>query len=321
VITPAVTFPTTLAPILHNRLVPVFVDCEEGTYNINPKLIEAAIGPRTKAMFIPHTVGIPFDLGAIVQLCEKHNLWLLEDGCDALGATYDGKIVGSFGAMSSISFYPAHHITMGEGGGVVINHPRLKRTATSMRDWGRDCWCDPGQSNTCKQRFNWQLGRLPEGYDHKYIYSNIGYNLKVTDMQAAIGLAQLRKLDSFIAARRRNFDRYYQGLAGLDNYIILPKLDQRAQISPFGFPITVHEGVRRVELIRWLEDANIETRLVFGGNILQQPGYMNIAHRISGSLTESDRVMNDTFFIGVFPGLTDEMIDFVIDRIHAFFRR
>jgi CDP-6-deoxy-D-xylo-4-hexulose-3-dehydrase len=321
VITPAVTFPTTLAPILHNRLVPVFVDCEEGTYNINPKLIETAIGPRTKAMFIPHTVGIPFDLGAIVELCEKHNLWLLEDGCDALGATYDGKIVGSFGAMSSISFYPAHHITMGEGGGVVINHPRLKRTATSMRDWGRDCWCDPGQSNTCKQRFNWQLGRLPEGYDHKYIYSNIGYNLKVTDMQAAIGLAQLRKLDSFIAARRRNFDRYYQGLAGLDNYIILPKLDQRAQISPFGFPITVHEGVRRVELIRWLEDANIETRLVFGGNILQQPGYMNIAHRISGSLTESDRVMNDTFFIGVFPGLTDEMIDFVIDRIHAFFRR
>lgn len=321
VITPAVTFPTTLAPILHNRLIPVFVDCELGTYNIDPSLIEAAIGPRTKAMFIPHTVGMPFDLGKIVALCEKYNLWLLEDGCDALGATYDGKLVGSFGAMSSISFYPAHHMTMGEGGGVVINHPRLNRTALSLRDWGRDCWCAPGQSNTCKQRFNWKLGKLPEGYDHKYIYSNIGYNLKVTDMQAAVGLSQLNKLEAFISARRRNFQRYYEGLANLEEYIVLPKIDPRAQISPFGFPITVREGVRRVELIRWLEDANVETRLVFGGNILQQPGYMNITHRVSGSLVETDRVMNDSFFIGVFPGLSIDMIDFVIERIQAFFRR
>ncbi len=320
VITPAVTFPTTLAPILQNRLTPVFVDCEVGTYNINPRLVESAIGPRTKAIFLPHTVGMPFDLGTIVELCERHNLWLLEDGCDALGATYDGKLVGSFGAMSSISFYPAHHITMGEGGGVVVNDRRLKRTALSLRDWGRDCWCPPGKSNTCEKRFGWQLGQLPDAYDHKYIYSNIGYNLKVTDLQAAIGLAQLAKLERFVAARRRNFQRYMDGLADLTDQLVLPRIDPRAEISPFGFPITVAPGVERRKLVRWLEDANIETRLVFGGNILRQPGFMNIPRRVSGELTESDRIMNDTLFIGVFPGLTDDMIDFAIDRIHAFFR-
>lgn len=320
VITPAVTFPTTLAPILQNRLVPVFVDCEIGTYNIDANLIESAIGPRTKALFLPHTVGLPFDLATVTTLCEEHGLWLLEDGCDALGATYDGRRVGSFGAMSSISFFPAHHVTTGEGGGVVVNDRRVKRTALSMRDWGRDCWCAPGKSNTCEKRFDWQLGELPFGYDHKYIYSNIGYNLKATDLQAAIGLAQLGKLEAFVAARRRNFLRYLTALSEFENYLILPKLDARAEISPFGFPITVREGVSRYRLVRWLEDANIETRLVFGGNILRQPGFLNIPQRVHGSLERSDRIMTDTFFIGVFPGITDDMAEFVIERFAAFFK-
>lgn len=319
VITPAVTFPTTLAPILQNRLVPVFVDCEVGTYNINPDLVEAAIGPRTKALFIPHTVGIPFDLGKLVDICRRHNLWLLEDGCDAFGATYDGKLVGTFGAMSSISFYPAHHMTMGEGGGVVINDRALKRTALSLRDWGRDCWCPPGQSNSCGNRFGWKLGELPDGYDHKYIYSNIGYNLKVTDMQAAIGLSQYDKVEGFIAARRRNFARYMEGLADMGEHLILPRLDPRAEPSPFGFPLTVAKPGTRLDLVRFLEEGNIETRLVFGGNILRQPGFMNIPRRIAGALTHSDTIMNDTLFIGVYPGLDAPMIDYVIDRIRQHF--
>lgn len=319
VITPAVTFPTTLAPILQNRLVPVFVDCEVGTYNINPDLVEAAIGPRTKAMFIPHTVGIPFDLARLSDICRRHNLWLLEDGCDAFGATYDGRLVGTFGAMSSISFYPAHHMTMGEGGGVVINDRSLKRTALSLRDWGRDCWCPPGQSNSCGTRFGWKLGELPDGYDHKYIYSNIGYNLKVTDMQAAIGLSQYAKVQGFIDARRRNFTRYVDGLADLQEQLILPRLDPRAQPSPFGFPLTVRRPGTRLDLVRWLEEGNIETRLVFGGNILRQPGFQNIPRRVASTLDQSDIIMNDTFFIGVFPGLNERMIDYVIDRIRQFF--
>ncbi|MBP2294261.1 lipopolysaccharide biosynthesis protein RfbH [Azospirillum rugosum] len=320
VITPAVTFPTTLAPIIQNNLVPVFVDCEVGTYNVDPKQLENAIGPRTRAMFLPHTVGMPFDLGTVVELCEKHNLWLIEDGCDALGATYDGKLVGTFGALSSISFYPAHHMTTGEGGGVVVNDRRLKRTALSLRDWGRDCWCPSGVSDTCQNRFGWQLGNLPQGYDHKYTYSNIGYNLKATDLQAAIGVVQFGKLDQFIAARRRNFDRYMNGLADLADKLILPRVDPRAGLSPFGFPITVREGIERLRFQKWLEEGNIETRLVFGGNVLRQPGFMNIEHRVAGTLENSDRIMNDTLFIGVYPGLTDDMIDYVIERIHKFFQ-
>ncbi len=317
VITPAVTFPTTLAPIVQNRLVPVFVDCEVGTYNVNPALVAEAVGPRTRAIFVPHTVGLPCDMDAIARIAEQNNLWLLEDSCDALGATFDGKLVGTFGDMASLSFYPAHHITMGEGGGVVINHPRLARTARSIRDWGRDCWCDPGKSGTCNRRFEWQLGDLPPGYDHKYIYSNIGYNLKPTDMQAAIGLAQLDKAPAFIERRRHNFWRLYEGLKDLEEYIVLPRVDPRSNPSPFGFPITLREGIDRNHVIRHLEDANIETRLVFGGNILRQPGFLNIERRVHGSLEQSDTIMRSTFFVGVYPGITEEMVAYMLKVIHG----
>ncbi len=321
VITPAVTFPTTLAPVIQNGLVPVFVDCEPGNYNVDPLQVEGAVGPRTRAIFVPHTLGFPCDMDALKAIADRHRLWLLEDGCDALGATYDGQLAGTFGAMSSLSFYPAHQMTMGEGGGVVINHPRLKKTARSIRDWGRDCWCDPGVSNTCGKRFEWQLGELPFGYDHKYIYSNIGYNLKPTDLQAAIGLAQLEKVPLFVGRRRHNFRRLYEGLRSLQEYLLLPQIDSKSNPSPFGFPITVQPGTDRARLIRWLEDRNIETRLVFGGNILRQPGYMDIQRRIHGALTGSDRIMRDTFFVGVYPGLTDEMIDYVIEQFSSYFRK
>lgn len=315
VITPAVTFPTTLAPIVQNHLLPVFVDCEVGTYNVNPALIEDAIGPRTRCLFFPHTVGNPCDMATIMDIANRHNLWVLEDSCDALGATFDGKLVGTFGDMASLSFYPAHHITMGEGGGVTINHPRVKKTARSIRDWGRDCWCDPGKSNTCGKRFEWCLGDLPDGYDHKYIYSNIGYNLKPTDMQAAIGVAQIEKAPQFIEKRRRNFWRLFEGLKPFEEYFILPKIDPRANPSPFGFPITVREGLDRTAITRQLEAANIETRLVFGGNILRQPGFLHIDRRVHGNLDQSDIIMNRTFFIGVYPGITDEMVDYVIEQL------
>jgi CDP-6-deoxy-D-xylo-4-hexulose-3-dehydrase len=320
VITPAVTFPTTLTPIVQNQLVPVFVDCEVGTYNINAALVEEAIGPRTKAMVVPHTVGNPFDLATLTEIAQRRNLWLLEDGCDALGATYDGRLVGTFGAMSSLSFYPAHHITMGEGGGVAVNNPDFKKILRSLRDWGRDCWCDPGCNNTCGRRFDWRLGELPYGYDHKYIYANLGYNLKATDMQAAIGLAQFEKIPRFVEARRRNFDRFLQGLKPLEDRLILPRIDPRANPSPFGFPITVREGVDRRALITHLEDAKIETRLVFGGNILRQPGFLNIERRVHGDLSGSDRIMRDTFFLGVYPGLGEAQIDYVIEQVFGFFK-
>jgi CDP-6-deoxy-D-xylo-4-hexulose-3-dehydrase len=244
---------------------------------------------------------------------------LLEDGCDALGATFNGQLAGTFGDMSSLSFYPAHHITMGEGGGIAINSFGLQKTTRSIRDWGRDCWCDPGKSNTCGTRFGWQCGELPCGYDHKYIYSNIGYNLKVTDLQAAIGLAQTEKLQAFIAARRHNFQHLYQGLLAYEDHLILPKIDPRANPSPFAFPITVRPGVERNRLVRHLEDAQIETRLVFGGNIVRQPGFLNIEKRVHGDLAASDTIMRDTFFIGVYPGLTSEMIDYVLETFRDFF--
>ena len=319
VITPAVTFPTTVAPIVQNRLVPVFVDCEVGTYNINPRLVEDAIGPRTRAIFVPHTVGNPCDMEIITEVARRRGLWLLEDGCDALGATFNGQLAGTFGDMSSLSFYPAHHITMGEGGGIAINSFGLQKTTRSIRDWGRDCWCDPGKSNTCGTRFGWQCGELPCGYDHKYIYSNIGYNLKVTDLQAAIGLAQTEKMEAFIAARRRNFQQLYQGLLAHEDCLILPTIDPRANPSPFGFPITVRPGVDRGRLVRHLEDAQIETRLVFGGNIVRQPGFLNIEKRVHGDLAASDIIMRDTFFVGVYPGLTTEMIDYVLGVFRDFF--
>jgi CDP-6-deoxy-D-xylo-4-hexulose-3-dehydrase len=320
VITPAVTFPTTLTPIVQNGLVPVFVDCKPGEYDIDVTELEAAIGPRSRCIFVPHTVGIPCNLDVIMDVAKRNNLWVLEDGCDALGATWDGRLVGSFGAMSSISFYPAHHMTMGEGGMVVVNGEGIRRTCLSIRDWGRDCWCDPGVSNTCKKRFEWQLGQLPYGYDHKYIYSNLGYNLKVTDIQASLGVAQFKKLPQFIEARRRNAAFYLQALKQYQEHMILPSVPDKANPSWFGFPITLREHVDRRKFIRWLEDANIETRLVFGGNILMQPGFMDIPRRVHKSLDGTNTIMKQTLFIGIYPGLTQEMLDFVVARLDAFFK-
>lgn len=319
VITPAVTFPTTLTPIIQNGLVPVFVDCEVGTYNIDPRAIEAALSPRTRALLIPHTLGNPFDVDVIVALAESHNLILLEDCCDALGSTFGGRRVGTFGHMASLSFYPAHHITTGEGGGVIINRNKLSRAAQSVRDWGKDCWCAPGVSDTCGKRFGWQLGDLPFGYDHKYIFSNLGYNLKATDMQAAVGVAQIDKIESFAARRRENFARLYAGLNAYQEFLVLPSWHTKADPAWFGLPLTVRGGLKRLELIRWLEERKIETRLVFCGNVVRQPGFRDFPHRVAGSLAASDAIMNDTFFIGVYPGLTPPMLDYVIDAFEAFF--
>lgn len=320
IITPAVTFPTSLGPIVQLGLIPVFVDCEIGTYNINARLIEKAVSKKTKAIFIPHTLGNPCDMDIIVSIAKKHKLFILEDTCDALGARFNGKLVGTFGDLASLSFYPAHHITMGEGGGVVVNNPSMMKIVLSLRDWGRDCWCKPGESNTCRRRFSWEKGDLPYGYDHKYIYSNIGYNLKITDMQAAVGMAQFEKLNSFIKVRNANFNYYYERLKPLEDFIILPTIHPKAKPSWFGFPITVKNGINRLDLIRWLESFGIETRLVFAGNIVRQPAFKNIKYRVYGQLQESDRVMNDTFFIGVYPGITKPMREFVVKKIEDFFK-
>jgi len=321
VITPALTFATTLTPIVHSGLVPVFVDCELGTYNVDPVQVEQAISSKVRAMMIPHTLGNPFSLDVLCELARQHDLFLVEDTCDGLGGTFDGRPLGTFGDLGTLSFYPAHQITMGEGGAVIVNRPHLARIVRSVRDWGRDCWCATGESNTCGKRFGWQLGDLPAGYDHKYIFSNWGYNLKPTDLQAAIGVAQADRLPEFVEARRRNFDRLYNALVPLQDHLLLPRWDPRAQPSWFGFPITVSGKVSRAELVRWLEDANIETRMVFAGNILRQPAYRNIVHRVQGTLENSDRVMRDTFFIGVYPGLTEEMLNFVAERFRNFFRQ
>jgi len=320
VITPAATFPTTLAPLLQNRLTPVLVDCEIGTYNIDPALVESAVSEKTRAIMVPHTLGNPCDLEQLTAIAARHHLYLIEDSCDALGSRYDGRPVGTFGDLATISFYPAHHITMGEGGAVISNKARYGRIVRSVRDWGRDCWCAPGESNTCGKRFGWKLGDLPEGYDHKYSYSHIGYNLKPTDLQAAIGVAQLQRLDDFVDRRRANFNLLFSGLKPLEDGLILPRWDARAEPAWFGFPITVRDGVSRRPLVQWLEDANIETRDVFAGNILRQPGYVTAPVRVSGQLTQTDRVMRDTFFVGVYPGLTPEMLEFVIERFTTFFR-
>jgi CDP-6-deoxy-D-xylo-4-hexulose-3-dehydrase len=319
VITPAVTFPSTLAPIVQNGLIPVFVDAEVGTYNINPHLIEKAISPRTRAVVVPHTLGNPCDMDIIGDIVRRHHLFLVEDTCDALGSTFQGRLVGTFGDIGTLSFFPAHHITTGEGGGVIINKARFSKIARSLRDWGRDCWCAPGESNTCTKRFGWQLGSLPEGYDHKYIYSHIGYNLKPTDLQAAVGVVQADRIQGFVEKRRQNFLRLYQALELYEDYITLPRWDPRSQPAWFGFPITVKNGVSKRKLVQWLESARIETRAVFGGNILRQPGYANVECRIAGELTQSDIIMRDTFFIGVYPGMTPEMIDFMIERLKGFF--
>ena len=319
VVTPSVTFPTTLTPILQNQLVPVFVDCRIGTYNVDPARIEDALGPRTRAIFVPHTLGNPCDMATIMDVATRHDLVVLEDACDALGATYAGRQVGTFGAMASLSFYPAHHITMGEGGGVVVNDARLARIALSLRDWGRDCWCEPGHSDTCGNRFSGRHGELPPGYDHKYVYSNIGYNLKVTDLQAAIGLAQLDKLDTFVSARRANFAYYYERLLPLADRLVLPEWEPEAEPSWFGFPITCAAAGEAEALVRHLESAQIETRKVFAGNILRQPGFLDIPHRVHDTLANADEIMRRTFFIGVYPGLTDEMREYVVRCILAFY--
>jgi CDP-4-dehydro-6-deoxyglucose reductase, E1 len=323
VVTVAAGFPTTVNPIVQNRLVPVFVDVAVPTYNIDVRQLEAAYSPRTRAVMIAHTLGNPFDLGAVTDFVRRHDLWLIEDCCDAVGGTYGGRPVGTFGDLATVSFYPAHHITMGEGGCVLTDSPRLKTLVESFRDWGRDCWCDPGKDNTCGRRFDWQLGNLPCGYDHKYTYSHIGYNLKVTDMQAAVGVAQLRKLPEFIEARRLNFATLRAGLKDLQEFFILPEATPGSQPSWFGFPLAVRPGApfTRDELTRYLEGRKIATRLLFGGNLLRQPAYQGVEHRIAGDLANTDFVMDRVFWLGVYPGITPAMLEFAIKSIHAFCRK
>jgi CDP-6-deoxy-D-xylo-4-hexulose-3-dehydrase len=319
VITTAAGFPTTVNPIFQNNLVPVFVDVDIPTYNVDVAQLEAALSARTRAVMLAHTLGNPFDLGIVTAFCKEHNLWLIEDCCDAVGATYQGRNVGSFGELATVSFYPAHHITMGEGGCVLTDDPKIKTLVESFRDWGRDCWCDPGKENTCGKRFDWQLGDLPHGYDHKYTYSHIGYNLKATDMQAAVGLAQMQKLPAFIQARRANFKRLYEGLQDLQEFFILPEATPESEPSWFGFLIAVRTSApfNRNEAVQFLENRKIATRLLFGGNLVRQPAYRNVPHRVAGSLANSDFVMNQVFWVGVYPGLTAAMLDFVIESLHA----
>jgi CDP-4-dehydro-6-deoxyglucose reductase, E1 len=318
VITVAAGFPTTVNPIIQNRLVPVFVDVTIPTYNIDVTRLEGALSDRTAAIMVAHTLGNPFDLDAVTAFAQKHNLWLIEDCCDALGSTYKGRRVGTFGDLATVSFYPAHHMTMGEGGCVLSDRGLLKLLVDSFRDWGRDCWCDPGDSDTCGKRFGWEVGELPFGYDHKYTYSHIGYNLKVTDMQAAIGLAQLDKVPSFIEARKRNFALLYERLADMEEFLILPKATEGADPSWFGFPMAVREGgpFTREDAIGHLESKRISTRLLFGGNLIRQPAYLNIERRVPGDLTNTDFVMNNVFWIGVYPGLTTSMIDYMAESLH-----
>ena len=319
----AAGFPTTVNPILQCGAVPVFVDVELGTYNIDPTLIEQAITPKTKAIMLAHTLGNPFDLKTVRALCDKYNLWLIEDCCDALGSTYDGKMVGSFGDIGTLSFYPAHHITMGEGGAVFTDSPLLKRIIESFRDWGRDCYCAPGEDNTCSKRFCWQLGDLPEGYDHKYTYAHLGYNLKITDMQAACALAQLDRLDDFIASRKANFIWLSDRLAHLSDYLILPKATANSDPSWFGYPITLREecGVKRLELLRYLDAQKVGTRLLFAGNLTRQPYMQGQNYRVSGTLAVTDQVMCDTFWIGLWPGLNTEHLEYIAQAIESFVRR
>lgn len=323
VITVAAGFPTTVNPILINQMVPVFVDIEIPTYNVMASRVEEAISERTRAIMIAHTLGNPFDLGEITRIAQKHDLWLVEDCCDALGSEYDGRLVGTFGDVGTLSFYPAHHITMGEGGAVFTNDNILRRALASIRDWGRDCWCDPGMDNTCTKRFGWTLGTLPFGYDHKYTYSHLGYNLKITDMQAAVGVAQLKKLPDFIAARRRNFRRLREGLQELQEFLVLPEATNRSDPSWFGFLMTVRDEApfTRTDLARALNDQGIATRNLFAGNLVRQPYMTGRQYRTVGSLINTDRVMNHTFWIGVFPGLSDAHIDYVVSVMNETIRR
>jgi CDP-6-deoxy-D-xylo-4-hexulose-3-dehydrase len=315
-------FPTTVNPIIQNGLKPVLVDVELQTYDAIADRLKEAVSSKTRAIMMAHTLGNPFNLELVQQICKENDLWLIEDSCDALGSLYDGKRTGSFGDLATVSFYPAHHITTGEGGAVLVKSPLVKRQAESFRDWGRDCYCETGKDNTCQKRFEWQLGELPTGYDHKYIYGHIGYNLKATDMQAALGLSQLGKLEHFIARRKENFDYLAKGLKGVDG-LLLPKATEKSEPSWFGFPITLdsNHSVNREELLRHLDEKKIGTRLMFAGNIVKQPAYRDFEFRIVGDLKNSDVVMNRSFWIGVFPGLTKPMLDFVIETITNFMKR
>ena len=320
VITVAAGFPTTVNPAIQHGLVPVFLDVELGTYDIDVRQLEEAVTPKTRAIILAHTLGNPFNIDAITALAKRHGLWLIEDSCDALGSTYRGTNVGTFGDLATVSFYPAHHITMGEGGCVLTNAPKMKTILESFRDWGRDCWCDPGKENTCGKRFDWQLGDLPHGYDHKYIYSHIGYNLKATDMQAAVGVAQLQKLSGFIERRRHNWQRLRDGLEELSDIFVLPRATEHSDPSWFGFALTVKPDApfARRELVQWLDARRIATRQLFAGNLLRQPAYRDIPHRVVGDLTNTDLVMQGTFWIGVYPGITDGMVDYVVDSLRQF---
>ena len=320
VITVAAGFPTTVNPIFQNQLVPVFLDVAIPTYNVDVGQLESALSPRTKAVFLAHTLGNPFDLAAVAAFAKKHGLWLVEDCCDALGSTYAGQRAGTFGDLATFSFYPAHHITMGEGGAVLTNSPELKKLVESFRDWGRDCWCPPGHDNTCRRRFDWKLGELPYGYDHKYTYSHVGYNLKLTDMQAAVGLAQLDKLPDFMRRRRDNFQTLREGLADLQDVFVLPEATESSDPCWFGFPIGVRPEApfSREELLRHLETKRIGTRLLFGGNLIRQPAYADLNYRVVGDLPNSDWVMNHVFWIGVYPGLNEASLAYSVRGIREF---
>ena len=317
----AAGFPTTVNPIVQFGAVPVFVDVDLTTHNINADLIEAAITPKTKVIMLAHTLGNPFNLGKVKALCEKYNLWLVEDCCDALGAKFDGKMVGTWGDIATLSFYPAHHMTMGEGGAVFTNNSQLISIAESFRDWGRDCYCKPGCDNTCGTRFNMQLGSLPQGYDHKYTYSHLGYNLKITDMQAACGLAQLKRLPEFIEKRNANFDYLKNRLASVIDFIELTEPTENSTPSWFGFPITLKEnaGVNRVDLTKYLDQCKIGTRLLFAGNLIRQPYFEGVDYRIVGELTNTDITMNQTLWLGIYPGLGEEHLDYVAEKLEEFF--
>ena len=322
VLTVAAGFPTTVNPILQNNLRPVLVDVNLNTYDAIPEMLREAVNPKTKAIMMAHTLGNPFDLDTVRELCDKHGLWLVEDSCDALGSTYNGKKTGSFGDTATLSFYPAHHITTGEGGAVFVKSPLVRKQAESFRDWGRDCYCETGHDNTCHKRFEWQLGALPVGYDHKYIYSHIGYNLKATDIQAALGLSQLKKIDKFSDSRKQNFKYLHQGLSKVQG-LIMPRATEKSDPSWFGFPLTLdpNHPANREELLRFLDSRKIGTRLLFAGNLTRQPAYKDVDWRIVGDLTNTDIVMKRTFWVGTYPGLTPVMLDYIIASISEFMEK